>query len=264
MSQEPDRAAAPRRYRFRLLRYRPTHSGEFYNIAVVLEDERGGLVDARFAPDFDRLACNPAADIVLLERVRDEFEESRLLGERFAAHLERLGESRYPLFEEGPAEAFWGQEAPVELDRLVQSYLATPPPLQRPSAAVPGSREAIRRRMGETFEAHGLLADGGLIRRGREALYGPNLRFRFDFGYSPQAGGSHYLHAFADRNGVAEAGRLRFVMEHLAAPDAGRLTVVHSAAEPDALALLEAGGVAASSVDRLDDLARSVRVDLGL
>ena len=51
--------SAPRRYRFRLLRYRPTHSGEFYNVAVVLRRRRRvGSIDARFAPDLDRLACN--------------------------------------------------------------------------------------------------------------------------------------------------------------------------------------------------------------
>ncbi len=262
MPDDPKREGPAAPYRFRLLRYRPTHSGEFYNVAVVLEDGGGAVIDARFAPDFDRLACNPAADLGLLERIREEFEESRLLGEGFSQHLERLTASRYPLFEETAPDAFEGTDAPLELDRLVESYLATPAAPQRSAAAVPGGREAIRRRMSEVFESHGLIADGGLVRRGLDALYGPELKFRFDFGYAPAGGGMHYLHAFSDRNAVAEAGRLCFVVDRLS--DAGRLTVVHTDAEPDALALLQSGGVAASPVDSLDDLAVAVRSDLGL
>ena len=152
-----------KRYRYRLYRYRPTNSGEFYNIAVVLEDAGGAVIDARFAPDFDRLSCNPAADLDLLEHIRDEFEESRLLGEAFSEHLRGLTASRYPLFEEGSPEAFLGGEAPGEIDRLVRSYLATPAAPQRPPGVGPvGGRQAIRRRISEVFERQGLIANGPL------------------------------------------------------------------------------------------------------
>lgn len=87
-------------YRFRLLRYAPTISGEFYNVAVVLYDAAGGIIDARFANEFDRLRCNPAVEIPVLEALRNEFEEGRLLGEGFHGYFENLkktSRSRYRL-----------------------------------------------------------------------------------------------------------------------------------------------------------------------
>ncbi len=263
MAEDPNSSKSEQRYAFRLLRYRPTNSGEFYNVAVVLEDESGAVVDARFTPDFDRFSCNPAADLELLERIRDEFEESRLLGEGFSEHLRALTASRYPLFEQASPEAFFGGDAPAEVDRLVRDYLATPAAPQSGRTASAGGRQAIRRRMDQTLERHGLIGES-LVRRKAEAIYGPSLRFQFDFGYQPRAGGMRYLQAFPDRNGVAEAGRLCFVMEHLAERAGRRLTAVHSEAEVEALALLESGGVVVARLDQIEEVALHAREDLGL
>ena len=79
------------RYAFHLLRYVPNIvSAEFFNVGVFLYGEDGGIIDARFAPDFRRLRCNPLVELDYLAALRDEFEEQRLRGEAFSQYVDRL------------------------------------------------------------------------------------------------------------------------------------------------------------------------------
>jgi hypothetical protein len=251
-------------YRFQLLRYAPTLSGEFYNVAVVLYDEAGRIVDARFATELDRMRCNPAVELRVLEALRDEFEEQRLLGEGFSTYLEVLSKNLSDSLEISEQKPFEGGEAAAELDRLTATYLETP------SGLAPGGgqgaatgRRAVRLLMAGAFERHGILGPG-LLREGLEIPYaGTRLTFRFDFGYETR-GEQKLLHALGGRSAVQEATRLGFVMERLRVLEPTRsLTAVHEEDLVDeALELLELSSIPRVPVGDVEPLAVRIRDEL--
>lgn len=249
-------------YQFRLLRYAPTLSGEFYNVAVVLYDAAGRIVDARFAAEFDRMRCNPAVELGLLESLRNEFEEQRLLGEGFRAYLEVMCKNLSDSLEITEQKPFDGGDAAVELDRLTATYLATPSGLTPGQGAVTG-RRAVRLMMAGAFERHGILGPG-LVREGLEIPYaGTRLTFRFDFGYETR-GEQKLLHALGGRSAVQEATRLGFVMERLRDQQPARsLTAVHEEELVDeALELLELSSIPSLPISEVEPLAVRIREEL--
>ncbi len=251
-------------YRFQLLRYAPTLSGEFYNVAVVLYDPGGRIVDARFASEFDRMRCNPAVELRVLEALRDEFEEQRLLGEGFHAYLDVLSKNLSDSLEMTAQKPFTGGEAAVELDRLAATYLATPTGISvgnAPGAAT--GRRAVRLLMAEAFERQGILGPG-LVREGLEVPYaGTRLTFRFDFGYKSRQG-QKLLHALGGRSAVQEATRLGFVMDRLRDQEPARsLTAVYEEGLVDeALELLKLSSIPSVKVSEVEPLAMRVREEL--
>lgn len=251
-------------YRFQLLRYAPTLSGEFYNVAVVLYDAAGRIVDARFANEFDRMRCNPAVELRVLEALRNEFEEQRLLGEGFHAYLEVLSKNLSDSLEITEQKPFEGGAAAAELDRLTATYLATPAGLKAGSAqGAATGRRAVRLLMSDTFERYGILGPG-LVREGLEVPYaGARLSFRFDFGYETR-GEQKLLHALGGRSAVQEATRLGFVMERLRDQQPARsLTAVYEEDLLDeALELLELSSIPGVSVSDLEPLAVGIRDEL--
>jgi hypothetical protein len=251
-------------YRFQLLRYAPTLSGEFYNVAVVLYDAAGRIVDARFAGEFDRMRCNPAVELRVLEALRNEFEEQRLLGEGFHAYLDVLSKNLSDSLQITDQKPFEGGDAASELDRLVATYLATPAGLTAGSAQSPATgRRAVRLLMASTFERHGILGPG-LVREGLEIPYaGTRLIFRFDFGYETR-GEQKLLHALGGRSAAQEATRLGFVMERLRNQQPTRsLTAVYEDDLLDeALELLELSAIPSVAVGDVEPLATRIRDEL--
>ena len=251
-------------YRFQLLRYAPTLSGEFYNVAVVLYDAEGRIVDARFAGEFDRMRCNPAVELRVLESLRNEFEEQRLLGEGFHAYLASLSKNLSDSLEITDLKPFEGGDAASELDRLVAAYLATPSGLKsgEGQSAVTG-RRAVRLLMSKTFERHGILGPS-FVREGVDVPYaGTRLVFRFDFGYEP-GGEQKLLHALGGRTAVQEATRLGFVMDRLRDLEPKRsLTAVYEDGLADeALELLELSSIPGVPVSEAEPLAMRIREEL--
>lgn len=251
-------------YRFQLLRYAPTLSGEFYNVAVVLYDATGRIVDARFASEFDRMRCNPAVELRVLEALRNEFEEQRLLGEGFHAYLDVLSKNLSNSLEITDQKPFDGGDAASEMDRLVAAYLATPAGLTATNGqGAATGRRAVRLLMTGTFERHGILGPG-LLREGIDLPYaGPRLVFRFDFGYEPR-GEQKLLHALGGRSAVQEATRLGFVMERLRDHEPKRtLTAVcEEGLVDEALELLELSSIPSVPVSELEPLATRIRGEL--
>jgi len=251
-------------YRFQLLRYAPTLSGEFYNMAVVLYDATGHIVDARFASEFDRMNCNPAVELHVLEALSNEFEEQRLLGEGFHAYLDVLSKNLSNSLEITDQKPFEGGDAASELDRLVATYLATPSGLTTASGQRPASgRRAVRLLMTNTFERHGILGPG-LVREGIDVPYaGTRLVFRFDFGYEPR-GDQKLLHSLGGRSAVQEATRLGFVMDRLRDREPKRsVTAVYEEGLLDeALELLELSSIPSVPVSELEPLATRIRDEL--
>lgn len=253
-------------YQFRLLRYAPTLSGEFYNVAVVLYSATGEIVDARFANEFDRMRCNPAVEIPMLESLRQEFEEQRLLGEGFHGYFENLKKNLSDSLQSTELKPFDGGDPATELDRLVATYLATPRGLSEggePGAVI--GRRAVRQLMGEAFDRYGLLGSG-LVNEGIEMAYGgPRLTFRFDFGYE-LAGQEKFLQALGTRSAVQEATRLGFVMDRLRADQetSRSLTTVYELGIADeALELLNLSKIDHVPANEIDQLALSVRDEFG-
>ncbi|MDA0203732.1 MAG: DUF3037 domain-containing protein [Acidobacteria bacterium] len=251
-------------YRFQLLRYAPTLSGEFYNVAVVLYDATGRIVDARFASAFDRMRCNPAVELRVLEALRNEFEEQRLLGEGFHAYLNVLSKNLSDSLEITDQKPFEGGDAAGELDRLVATYLATPSGLTTANGqSAATGRRAVRLLMANTFERHGILSPD-LVREGIDVPYaGTRLVFRFDFGYEPR-GEQKLLHALGGRGAVQEATRLGFVMDRLRDREPKRsLTAVYEEGLVDeALELLELSAIPSVPVSELEPLATRIRDEL--
>jgi hypothetical protein len=251
-------------YRFQLLRYAPTLSGEFYNVAVVLYDSAGRIVDARFAAEFNRMRCNPAVEMRVLEALRNEFEEQRLLGEGFHAYLEELSKNLSDSLEITEQKPFEGGEPATEMDRLTATYLATPAGLMASNGqnAATG-RRAVRLLMASAFERHRILGPG-LVREGLEIPYaGTRLTFRFDFGYETR-GDQRLLHALGGRSAVQEATRLGFVMERLRDQQPARsLTAVYEEDLIDeALELLELSSIPSVSASEVEPLALRIREEL--
>jgi len=251
-------------YRFQLLRYAPTLSGEFYNVAVVLYDAAGRIVDARFASEFDRMRCNPAIELRVLEALRNEFEEQRLLGEGFHAYLEVLAKNLSDSLQITDQKPFEGGDAASEMDRLVSTYLATPSGLTpRSGQGTAAGRRAVRLLLAGAFERQGILGPG-LVREGLEIPYaGTRLTFRFDFGYETR-GEQKLLHALGGRSAAQEATRLGFVMERLRDQQPTRsLTAVYEEGLIDeALELLELSSIPGVAVSDIEPLTARIREEL--
>lgn len=258
-------------YRFQLLRYAPNDiAEEFYNIGVLLYDESERLLDARFASEFRRMRCHPLAEMEYLEGLRHEFEERRLLGEGFSEYVETLLKrlSRSLLVSE--RRSFEGREAAAEMDRLYRAYVATPPPLRsgdEERGVRPGTRRALRRLMDRTFENHGLLGARRLLEPDVAMQYGSaRLAFTFDYRYQPNGVGK-LLHGVARRNDVNEASKLCLAFERVRGRSETPLeltAVVDDMVMPDTLELLESSQIRTWQAGRLDELAMSIRGELGL
>src|SRR5712692_7672202 len=114
-------------YNFRLLRYSPNIlSGEFCNIAALLYDVEGRLLDARFTPDFLRLRSNPIADLPYLDALREEFENRRLTSEGFSEYVAALIENLSLALQVSDEKPLLGEDPMGEIERLARTYLATP------------------------------------------------------------------------------------------------------------------------------------------
>ncbi len=262
--------ASMTRYAFKLLRYVPNIvSAEFFNIGVFLYGADGGIIDARFAPDFRRLRCNPLVELDYLAALRDEFEEQRRRGEAFAQYVDRLRENLSNYLQISGEKTFWGRDAATEIERLCQTYLVTASGEEirgerhEPRA---GTRRALRRRMDETFRHHRLIGNGGGLKRDVGVSYGSaRLRFTFDYSYPPN-GVVNYLHGLALRNDINDAQKLCFVFERLRGLQKRpiKLTaVVDDEVPDDALALLRESHITAWEASKLDALAVEIRQELG-
>ena len=251
-------------YKFHLLRYVPNRlSEEFYNIAVFLHDQAGALLDARFAPDFVRLRCNPMADLEFLRLLRDEFENRRLAGENFSSYIEELTQNLSQGVQLSDERSFSGGEALQEMDRLARTYLTVArrsEPLAEPS---PGTRRWILGRMRETFRSHDLME-----RLQSEVPVGdyisPRFSFHIDYAYKPN-GTTHYIQALSLHRDLTEASRLCFVFDRIRSRSEAALTAVVADELPDdTRALLESSQIRPWAVSELEELAVAVRSDLRL
>ena len=262
--------ASMTRYAFKLLRYVPNIvSAEFFNIGVFLYGKDGGIIDARFAPDFRRLRCNPLVELEYLNALREEFEEQRLRGEAFSQYVDRLQQNLSNYLQISGDKTFWGLDAATEIERLCQTYLVTASGVetrgerQEPRA---GTRRALRRRMEETFRHHHLVGNGSGLRSDVAVNYGSaRLRFTFDYSYQPN-GVVNYLHGLAPRNDINDASKLCFVFDRLRGfqEQPIKLTaVVDDEVPDDTLGLLRESHVAAWEASKLEQLAVGIRQELG-
>jgi hypothetical protein len=258
-------------YRFRLLRYSPNDiAGEFYNVGVLLYDESERLLDARFASEFRRMRCHPLAEMELLETLRHEFEEQRLLGEGFSEYVEALLKRLARSLQVSERRSFEGREAAAEMDRLYRVFVATPPRLRsgdEERGVRPGTRRALRRQMDRALERHGLLGARPSLEADVAMQYGgARLAFTFDYRYQPN-GVSKLLHGVAQRNDVNEASKLCLAFERIRGRSERPLqltAVVDEAVPPDTLDLLESSEIRTWRAGRLDELAMAIRGELGL
>ena len=258
------------RYSFQLLRYVPNIvSGEFVNIGLLLYDRDEKLIGARFAPDLRRLRCNPSVDHHYLECLRREFEEKLLLGEAFAPYVEGLRADLSNTLQLSDRRVFDGSEATAEAERLTNVYLATP---RREDVEGeereprPGTRQALRRRMDESFRRHALLAHDRLRKQVSVTYGGPRLRFTFDYSYQPN-GVVKYVHALGLRNDVSDASKICFAFERMraGAETPPELTALVDDAFPDdTLELLESSAVTTCAVSKIDEMAHSIRQEWGI
>jgi hypothetical protein len=257
-------------YRFELLRYVPNLvAGEAFNIGVLLYDQEGRLLDARFAREFRRLRCHPLADLDYLHALRNEFEEKRLAGEGFSAYVAELKRNLSNSLQVSDAAAFRGEDAVAEIERLFAGYVATPVPAARQAEEGEppiGSRRALRRRMEDVFRRYHLFANGDRLRKDVKVSYGSaRLEFSFDFGYQPN-GSARYVHGLALREDINAAAKLCFVFERLRALQSGvRLAVVlDEGVQDDVRELLQSSDIAPWETSRLEELALGIRKDLSL
>ncbi len=262
MSGTDSAAANETAWRYRLLRYVPNVvSGEFYNLAVLLYDADGVLVDARFAREFKRIACHPLADMHLLERLRWEFEERLLSGEGFGDYLTALDKRLARSFDFSPPQTFFGGGAAEEIERLYKQLVADPPRLKAESAASPprpGTRLYLREKIEAAF-AELRLFDLG-VEKDCAVRYGPGrAAATFDYAYRPN-GQTEYVQALALDNDLQEAVRLGFLKSRLA--DAGLSVVVDERARDDVLGMLADSGIRAWPEPQLGDLAAHVYAQL--
>lgn len=257
----------PDGYRYRLLRLAPNVlSGECYNVAVLLYDLEGRLLEGRFAPDFARLRSNPLADLEYLGHLRDEFEERRLAEEGFSAYVEDLTRNLSMGLQLTDDRFLMGEDTKAEADRLSQVLLATNTPSLEIPPAEPArdSRAWVRLQMRQTFRAFHLLE-----RLREEVDVGhyvhPGFRFPLDFATRPN-GAMRYFHAVSLQRHVAEAFRLASVFDRIRAiDDSARLTAVLADEAPaDTLKLLESSAIEPWRVSHLTDLALAVREEMGL
>ena len=262
--------ASMTRYAFKLLRYVPNIvSAEFFNIGVFLYGKGGGIIDARFAPDFRRLRCNPLVELDYLGALRHEFEEQRLQGKAFSQYVERLQEDLSNDLQISGEKTFWGRDAATEIERLCRTYLVTASgeeTRREPREPRAGTRRALRRRMEETFRHHQLVGKGGGLRSDVGVNYGSaRLRFTFDYSYQPN-GAVNYLHGLALRHDINDASKLCFVFERLRGLQVQpiKLTaVVDDEVPDDTFDLLRESHIAAWEASKLNQLAVGIRQELG-
>jgi len=252
-------------YTFQLVRYAPNRlSDEFYNIALLLYGPGGGLIDARFAPDFLRLRCHPLADLEFLHQLKQDFENRQLAGEGFAGYVEGLRLNLSQGLHLSEEKAFEGGHPVEEIERLARTYLATPRRSEvRPVEVLPGTRRWIHGRLQETLRMYHVLErlDAG-VEVG--SFVSPRFAFQMDYGYRPN-GRSRYLHALSLRHDMNDAPRLCFVFERIRGrADATLTAVVDDSLPEDTRELLGSSGIEACAVAKLDGLALAVRQDLGL
>jgi hypothetical protein len=257
-------------YRFELLRYVPNViAGEAFNIGVLLYDDAGRLLDARFAAEFRRLRCHPLADLDFLHALRNEFEERRLHGEGFTAYVAELKKNLANSLQVSDPAAFRGENAVAEMERLFSSYVATPLPgreSEDDKEPPPGSRRALRRRMEDVFRRYHLFANGDRLQRDVKVNYGsPRLQFTFDYAFPPNGAG-RYIHGLALHDELSRAEKLCFVYGRLRAkePGVGLTVVLDDGTADDVRDLLASSSVASWQASRLDELALTIRKDLGL
>jgi Protein of unknown function (DUF3037) len=258
------------KYRFELLQYVPNViAGEAFNIGVLLYDDAGRLLDARFAGEFHRLRCHPLVDLDYLHALRNEFEERRLHGEGFSAYISELKKNLSNTLQVSAVAAFRGENAVAEIERLFSSYVATPVPAGREVEGrepPPGSRRALRRRIEDVFRSYSLFANGDRLRKDVKVNYGSSrLQFTFDYAY-PADGAARYLHGLALNDDLGRAEKLCFVYERLRAREDGvGLTVVlDDGVQDDVKELIESSQIVSCQAERLDELAFAIRKDLGL
>lgn len=258
------------RYDFQLLRYVPNVAAEeFFNIGVLLYGAQRELLDARFASDFGRMNCHPLVEMPYLESLREEFEEHRLAGEDFASYINELCKNLSASLDVTTPKTFWGGNALEAMDRLFDTYVTTPQPLngserdERPPA---GTRAALRLRMEDSFQRHYLLdADRGLEANDSVQYGGPRMRFTFDYSYRPN-GATAYVHGVAVRNEINDATRLSFVFERMRRRNEGSAlaVVLGEGVQDDTAELLAASGAVNWPVAQVDKLAMAIRGELGL
>lgn len=245
-------------WHYRLLRYVPNVvSGEFFNIAVLLYDASNKLVDARFASEFRRIACHPLADVSVLEQLRDEFEERRLLGEGFSEYLAGIDKYVSRSFDFSPSQTFLGGDARQEIERLYEQLVASPPRLEaeaRVLAPRRGTRRYLRGRIDDVFAELRLFELG--VERDREVRYGPDRAVvTFDYSYQPN-GHSDYVQALALENDLQETMRLGFIKGRLGASELS--VVVDERVQADVLGLLKESGIQTWLEPQIRDLAAHV------
>lgn len=211
-------AATNRIWQYRLLRYVPNVvSGEFYNLAVLLYDADGVLVEARFARTFERVACHPLADAPLLEALCREFEELQQAGEGLDDRLAALEKRLVRSFVFSPPKTFLGGRAPEEIERLYRQLVADPPRLgagREAAAPAPGTRPYLLQRIDEAFSELRLFDLG--VEKNWEVPYGKEGKVKiFDYAYQPN-GHHDYVQALALRDAWQQAENLKSIKNHLA------------------------------------------------
>jgi len=257
----------PDLFKFQLVRYSPNRlSEEFYNVAILLYGPDGKLAEARFTPDFKRLRCHPLTDVEFLERLRDDFEARHLAGEDFTSYVEDLRRNLSQGLHLSEEKAFLGGDPREEVERLAATFLATPKRSEvRPEEERPGTRRWILGRLRDTFRLYHVLD-----RLDADVAVGhfvsPRFSFRVDYAYRPN-GRTHYLHALSLHHDMNDAPRLCFVFDRIRAQrgDADAMTaIVDDSLPADTRDLLASSRIQPCPVSKLDDLALTVRQDLGL
>lgn len=264
-------AETNRVWQYRLLRYVPNVvSGEFYNLAVLLYDADGVLVEARFARTFERISCHPLADAPLLEALCREFEELQQAGEGLDDRLAALEKRLVRSFVFSPPKTFLGGRAPEEIERLYRQLVADPPRLgaEREAAALrlqhsasglePGTRGYLLRETEAAFSALQLFALG--VERNRVVRYGPDrATMVFDYGYRPN-GHEAYVQALALKNDLEESMRLSFIKGRLAGAELN--VVADTRLGDDTRELLKESEIRVWTEPQLGDLAQHVHAQL--
>ena len=151
------------------------------------------------------------------------------------------------------------------MERLAKIYLVTPrrADLGRAAEPRPGTRRWVLGRMRQTFELYHL---AGRLEAEVPvgAFVSPRFSFHLDYAYQPN-GITKYLHAVSLEHDMADAGRLCFVFDRLRArAPAGLTAVVADGLPEDTGRLLASSRIEPWPVSRLEQLALSVREELGL
>lgn len=255
-------AETNRVWQYRLLRYIPNVvSGEFYNLAVLLYDADGALVEARFARTFERIACHPLADVPLLEALCREFEELQQAGEGLDNRLAALEKRLVRSFVFSPPKTFLGGQAPEEIERLYRQLVADPPRLgdgREAAAPAPGTRPYLLQRIDKAFSRLRLFDLG--VEKNWEVPYGKEGEVKiFDYAYQPN-GHCGYVQALALREARRQAENLRNIKNHLAGSELN--VVADTRLGVDARKLLKESEIRVWTEPQLPDLAQRVHAQL--